>query len=95
MSRCSGACLRCGPKCCDGRMISSCVKLLGSLAKHGIEQIKGTRVGVEEFEKKSKIKVDLRVYDDESDAQKAVAAVEKLVIRYSIIINDILKTFRK
>ncbi len=50
----------------------------GSLAKHGIEQIKGTRVGVEEFEKKSKIKVDLRVYDDESDAQKAVSAVEKL-----------------
>jgi branched-chain amino acid transport system substrate-binding protein len=50
----------------------------GSLAKHGIEQIKGIRVGVDEFEKKSKIKVDLRVYDDESDPQKAVSAVEKL-----------------
>jgi len=50
----------------------------GSLAKHGIEQIKGIRVGAEEFEKKHKIKVDLRVYDDESDPQKAVAAVEKL-----------------
>ncbi len=50
----------------------------GGLAKHGIEQIKGIRVGAEEFEKKHKIKVDLRVYDDESDPQKAVAAVEKL-----------------
>jgi branched-chain amino acid transport system substrate-binding protein len=50
----------------------------GALAKHGIEQMKGTRVGVEEFEKKSKIKVELYVYDDESDAQKAVSAVEKL-----------------
>ena len=50
----------------------------GSLAKHGIEQIKGIRVGAEEFEKKHKIKIDLRVYDDESDPQKAVAAVEKL-----------------
>jgi branched-chain amino acid transport system substrate-binding protein len=50
----------------------------GSLAKHGMEQIKGVRVGAEEFEKKQKIKVDLRVYDDESDPQKAVAAVEKL-----------------
>ena len=35
-------------------------------------------VGAEEFEKKHNIKVDLRVYDDESDSQKAVAAVEKL-----------------
>src|SRR5512136_771771 len=50
----------------------------GSLAKHGMEQMKGVRVGAEEFEKKQKIKVDLRVYDDESDPQKAVAAVEKL-----------------
>lgn len=50
----------------------------GSLAKHGMEQIKGVRVGAEEFEKKRNIKVDLRVYDDESDPQKAVAAVEKL-----------------
>jgi branched-chain amino acid transport system substrate-binding protein len=50
----------------------------GGLAKHGMEQIKGVRVGAEEFEKKQKIKVDLRVYDDESDPQKAVAAVEKL-----------------
>jgi branched-chain amino acid transport system substrate-binding protein len=50
----------------------------GALAKHGMEQIKGIRVGTEEFEKKRSIKVDLRVYDDESDPQKAVAAVEKL-----------------
>ncbi len=50
----------------------------GSLAKHGMEQIKGIRVGAEEFEKRRNIKVDLRVYDDESDPQKAVAAVEKL-----------------
>src|SRR5512136_1683176 len=50
----------------------------GSLAKHGMEQMKGVRVGAEEFEKKRNIKVDLRVYDDESDPQKAVAAVEKL-----------------
>jgi branched-chain amino acid transport system substrate-binding protein len=50
----------------------------GSLAKHGMEQIKGIRVGAEEFEKRHNIKVDLHVYDDESDPQKAVAAVEKL-----------------
>ena len=50
----------------------------GSLAKHGMEQIKGIRVGAEEFEKKRNIKVDLHVYDDESDPQKAVSAVEKL-----------------
>jgi branched-chain amino acid transport system substrate-binding protein len=50
----------------------------GSLAKHGIEQIKGIRVGADDFEKKHKIRVDLRVYDDESDPQKAVSAVEKL-----------------
>jgi branched-chain amino acid transport system substrate-binding protein len=50
----------------------------GSMAKHGIEQIKGIRAGVEEFEKKYKLKIDFRVYDDESDPQKAVAAVEKL-----------------
>jgi branched-chain amino acid transport system substrate-binding protein len=50
----------------------------GSLAKHGTEQIKGVRVGAEEFEQRRHIKVDLRVYDDESDPQKAVAAVEKL-----------------
>ncbi|MBI4961766.1 MAG: ABC transporter substrate-binding protein [Desulfomonile tiedjei] len=50
----------------------------GSLAKHGIEQIKGIRVGVEQFEKKSGLKVDLKVYDDESDPQKAISAVEKL-----------------
>jgi branched-chain amino acid transport system substrate-binding protein len=43
-----------------------------------MEQIKGIRVGAEEFEKKYQVKVDLRVYDDESDPQKAVAAVEKL-----------------
>jgi branched-chain amino acid transport system substrate-binding protein len=50
----------------------------GSLAKHGIEQIKGIKVGVEVFEKKHGIKVHLYVYDDESNPQKAVAAVEKL-----------------
>ncbi len=50
----------------------------GSLAKHGIEQVKGIRLAAEEFEKKTKIKVDLLVYDDESNPQKAVSAVEKL-----------------
>jgi branched-chain amino acid transport system substrate-binding protein len=50
----------------------------GSLAKHGIEQVKGIRVAVEEFEKRTGQKVELLVYDDESDPQKAVAAVEKL-----------------
>ena len=50
----------------------------GSLAKHGIEQIKGIRLAVEDFEKRTKIKVDLVVYDDESNPQKAVSAVEKL-----------------
>jgi branched-chain amino acid transport system substrate-binding protein len=50
----------------------------GSLAKHGIEQIKGIRLAAEDFEKKSKVKVDLIVYDDESNPQKAVSAVEKL-----------------
>jgi branched-chain amino acid transport system substrate-binding protein len=50
----------------------------GSLAKHGIEQIKGIRMAAEDFEKKTKIKVELIVYDDESNPQKAVSAVEKL-----------------
>ena len=50
----------------------------GSLAKHGIEQIKGIRVAAEEFEKRRGVKVELVVYDDESEPQKAVAAVEKL-----------------
>jgi branched-chain amino acid transport system substrate-binding protein len=50
----------------------------GSLAKHGIEQIKGIRLAAEEFQKKYNTPVDLLVYDDESDSQKAVAAVEKL-----------------
>ena len=50
----------------------------GSLAKHGIEQIKGIRMAAEEFDKKAKIKVELIVYDDESNPQKAVSAVEKL-----------------
>lgn len=50
----------------------------GTLAKHGIEQIKGIRLAAEEFEKKTKIKVELIVYDDESNPQKAVSAVEKL-----------------
>jgi len=48
------------------------------LAKHGLEQIKGIRLAAEEFQKKYNTPVDLRVYDDESDGQKAVAAVEKL-----------------
>jgi branched-chain amino acid transport system substrate-binding protein len=50
----------------------------GSLAKHGIEQVKGIRVAAEEFEKRRGVKVELVVYDDESQPQKAVAAVEKL-----------------
>ncbi|MBI5418556.1 MAG: ABC transporter substrate-binding protein [Deltaproteobacteria bacterium] len=50
----------------------------GSLAQHGIEQMKGIRLGAEEFEKKHKVKVELFVYDDESSPLKAVAAVEKL-----------------
>ena len=50
----------------------------GSLAKHGIEQVKGIRLAVDEFQKKHNTTVDLRVYDDESDSQKAVSAVEKL-----------------
>jgi branched-chain amino acid transport system substrate-binding protein len=47
------------------------------LAKHGIEQVKGIRLAVDEFQKKHNTAVDLRVYDDESDS-KAVSAVEKL-----------------
>ncbi|MCU0580040.1 MAG: ABC transporter substrate-binding protein, partial [Desulfobacterota bacterium] len=43
----------------------------GSLAKHGIEQIKGIRLAAEDFEKKAKVKVELIVYDDESNPQKA------------------------
>lgn len=50
----------------------------GSLAKHGIEQVKGIRVAAEEFEKQRGVKVELLVYDDESQPQKAVSAVEKL-----------------
>jgi len=50
----------------------------GALAKHGIEQIKGIRLAAEDFEKKAKVKVELIVYDDESNPQKAVSAVEKL-----------------
>jgi branched-chain amino acid transport system substrate-binding protein len=51
----------------------------GSLAKHGIEQIKGIRVAAEDFERTHPgTKVQLLVYDDESSPQKAVAAVEKL-----------------
>ena len=51
----------------------------GSLAKHGIEQIKGIRVAAEDFERTHPgLKVKLFVYDDESSPQKAVAAVEKL-----------------
>jgi branched-chain amino acid transport system substrate-binding protein len=50
----------------------------GSLAKHGMEQVKGIRVAVEEFTRRTGTKVDLLVYDDESQPQKAVAAVEKL-----------------
>src|SRR5512146_913882 len=50
----------------------------GSLAKHGAEEIKGIRLAAEEFEKQHKVKVELLVYDDESNPPKAVAAVEKL-----------------
>lgn len=50
----------------------------GALAKHGLEEIKGIRLGVEQFEKKFGTKVDLKVYDDESNAQKSISAVEKL-----------------
>ena len=50
----------------------------GSLAKHGQEQVKGIRVAADEFTKRTGIAVDLKVYDDESQPQKAVAAVEKL-----------------
>jgi branched-chain amino acid transport system substrate-binding protein len=51
----------------------------GALATHGIEQIKGIRLGAEDFEKAHPgVKVQLFVYDDESTPQKAVAAVEKL-----------------
>ncbi len=50
----------------------------GSLAKHGIEQMKGIRAAAEDFEKRTGVKVELVGYDDESQPQKAVAAVEKL-----------------
>src|SRR5512135_589035 len=50
----------------------------GSLAKHGQEQVKGIRVAADEFSRRTGIAVDLKVYDDESQPQKAVAAVEKL-----------------
>ena len=52
--------------------------LTGSLAKSGAEKIKGIRLGAEDFERTSGIKVEIYVYDDESNPQKAVAAVEKL-----------------
>ena len=50
----------------------------GALAKHGGEQIKGIQLAVDEFQKKFGVAVELKVYDDESDPQKAVSAVEKL-----------------
>lgn len=50
----------------------------GSLAKHGIEQMKGIRLAAEDFEKRTGVKVEVFAYDDESQPQKAVAAVEKL-----------------
>ncbi len=50
----------------------------GSLGRHGTEQMKGIRLGAEMFERRYKVKVALLAYDDESDPQKAVAAVEKL-----------------
>ena len=50
----------------------------GSLAKHGQEQVKGIRVAADEFTRRTGTPVDLKVYDDESQPQKAVAAVEKL-----------------
>ncbi len=49
----------------------------GSLAKHGIEQVKGIRAAVEDFKARGG-QAELVVYDDESNPQKAVAAVEKL-----------------
>jgi len=52
--------------------------LTGSLARHGTEQMKGIRLGAEMFERRSGVKVALFAYDDESDPQKAVSAVEKL-----------------
>jgi branched-chain amino acid transport system substrate-binding protein len=50
----------------------------GALAKHGNEQVKGIRLAVDDFQKKYNVPVELKVYDDESDPQKAVSAVEKL-----------------
>ena len=50
----------------------------GSLAKHGIEQIKGIRLAVDDFQKKYNVPVELLVYDDESDPQKAISGMEKL-----------------
>ncbi len=50
----------------------------GSLARHGTDQMRGIRLGAEMFEKRSGVKVALFACDDESDPQKAVAAVEKL-----------------
>lgn len=50
----------------------------GRLAGHGIEQVKGIRLAAEEFERQRGVKVLLFLYDDESDAGKAAAAVEKL-----------------
>ncbi len=52
--------------------------LTGSLARHGNEQMKGIRLGAEMFGKRHGVKVAVSAYDDESDPQKAVAAVEKL-----------------
>jgi len=50
----------------------------GRLARHGIEQMRGIRLAAEEYERRRGVPVRLLVYDDESDPQKAAAAVEKL-----------------
>ena len=50
----------------------------GALAKHGSEQVKGIQLAVDVFQKKFGVPVELKVYDDESNPQKAVSAVEKL-----------------
>lgn len=50
----------------------------GALAKHGQEQVNGIQLAVDVFQKKHNVQVDLKVYDDESDPQKAAASIEKL-----------------
>jgi branched-chain amino acid transport system substrate-binding protein len=50
----------------------------GSLAKSGIEKVKGIRLAADDFQKERGVKVELLIYDDESNPLKAVASVEKL-----------------